>query len=187
MLDLLKLLLSLCRPARILRWAVFVLVMVVLWITVERPTLEDLFKARERRNDYHDQVERLQQQQQRYQKDLADLKAGGFSLEKAVREQCPLLKPGEKIIFIDPPSTPAAPRPAPAPLASVNAIDSVTPVESAVEAPASAKPAPTPGGNAAKKSVKNESKTKSTAKSAAGTAKAAKKTLTRKSAPKSVD
>jgi ribonuclease E len=103
MLDLLLLLLSLCRPARLLSWALCLAGVVALWLAMEKATLRDYIKARARYNSYYEQVQHLQRQQQQYKTELTEIKAGGFHLEKTIREQCPLIRPGEKVVYIETP------------------------------------------------------------------------------------
>lgn len=107
MLDLLLLLLSFFRPVRILRWATFLSVVCVGWLMLENATLQAYLKERARRDDYRGQVQHLQQQQKQYEVELAQLKAGGFSLEQVIRERFDLRYPGEKVLEIETPATPA--------------------------------------------------------------------------------
>jgi hypothetical protein len=180
MLDLLLLLLSLCRPARLLSWALCLAGVVALWLTMEKATLRDYIKARARYNTYYEQVQRLQRQQQQYQTELADIKAGGFRLEKTIREQCPLIRPGEKVVYIETPDDrkAAAARqqmpesrvtvgsdPAPAATEAAREPHSALPAEAVpAEDSAGAKPAP------AKESAESNAPTrKKSARSAAAT------------------
>lgn len=114
MFQLLTILLSFCRPSRLIPWALFFLLLAVAWLAVNYTTLQRYFAERERRNTYRETVVRLQQQQQQLQNEQAALQAGGFPAEKAIRERLMMVKPGEKILFIETP-VPAGSEPKPAP------------------------------------------------------------------------
>ncbi|MCL5270313.1 MAG: septum formation initiator family protein [bacterium] len=103
MLKLLNLVLVCCRPAALVKWAVYLLVVAAIWIYFNRATLQAYFAARERYNAYRAEVAAQEKQQARLNAELKALKAGGFPAEKAIRERLFMVRPGEKIIFVDPP------------------------------------------------------------------------------------
>lgn len=106
LLELLSLILSLCRPARILRWSLFLTVLVAVWVMINYNDLRAWFVVRDRRdNELHEKA-RLEQERDRLLKEQAQLQAGGFSAEKAVRERFKMVRPGEKIILIETPEPP---------------------------------------------------------------------------------
>jgi len=106
---MLSILLSICRPARLLRWALLIVVLLAAWMALNYTKLQDYFSARERRNTYRESVARLQKRHEQLTREHAALLAGGFPAEKAIRERLKMIKPGEKVIDIQMPGDKAAP------------------------------------------------------------------------------
>lgn len=106
MLDFLLHALSMIRPLALLRWGIIIVLLAILWVASHYEALQTYFTARERRQEYSEQVNRLQQEQGRLQAEQAALRSGGFQTEKAIRERLLMVKPGEKILFIETPEVP---------------------------------------------------------------------------------
>jgi cell division protein FtsB len=112
---LLTKLLSFCRPARLFRWLILAVGGTVLWLTINYSKLQEYYTAHENRNNMLDSVNKLQKQRNKLVREWAALQAGGFPLEKAIRERFMMVHPGENILFIDPPETKDAARKKPDP------------------------------------------------------------------------
>lgn len=93
-----------CWPAALLRGLAYLMAGTVIWLILNYSTLQNYFAARERLQTYEREVSRLQDQQSRLIEERAQLQAGGFPAEKAIRERFHMVKPGEKIIFVQPPT-----------------------------------------------------------------------------------
>jgi len=102
--DFIAELLDRLQPARFLRWLTFVILSLgILWILINYETLGEYFEARDRLTAYNENNARLQQRQAELESELKALESGGFPAEKAIRERLFMVKPGEKIIFIEEP------------------------------------------------------------------------------------
>jgi cell division protein FtsB len=101
-------LLSLCRPVRLIRWTTFFLALMLLWVALNYTTLQSYFAAREQRNTYRESVAGLKAEKKKLKRHAGELEDGGFQVEKTIRERLKMARPGEKIIFVQPPAPPAA-------------------------------------------------------------------------------
>lgn len=79
----------------------YVAVCAALLIYINIPTLRDYFETRERRDSYRDSVGRLKAEHDALLREEAELKRGGFAMEKAIRERMLMVQPGEEILFIE--------------------------------------------------------------------------------------
>ncbi len=100
---LLNHLLACFRPKTIVMWAAYLFIPAAIWIYYNYATLQAYFNERDRYNTYRTEVANLEKQQARLSDDLKSLKSGGFSLEKTIRERHGMIKPGEKVIILNPP------------------------------------------------------------------------------------
>jgi cell division protein FtsB len=76
----------------------------VIWLIFDYSLLQEYFQARERRNQYREQVAQAEKRQDNLKLEHEALKQGGFPAEKAIRERQRMVKPGEKVMFIETPS-----------------------------------------------------------------------------------
>lgn len=88
-----------------------------LWVAVNYQTLREFFQARQRRNETKLAVLDMERQYSSLEREKQALEAWGFPAEKAVRERFKMIRPGEKVILLEPEKTPTAdpPQPSPAP------------------------------------------------------------------------
>lgn len=96
-------LLSAFNPLRALKWGAYIVVCCLAWLLLNRDTLREYFEARERKEDYIRDVNRLETEHQQLLAERAALQTEGFPKEKALRERMIMVKPGEEILFVDPP------------------------------------------------------------------------------------
>ena len=89
-------------PRLLLRVAVYVMAGAALMIFFNFSTLQEYFRARERRDNYRESVAALQREYNQLLQEQAELKNNGFDKEKAIRERWLMVKPGEQILFIEP-------------------------------------------------------------------------------------
>jgi cell division protein FtsB len=91
-------------PSLLIRAAAYLFAATALMVYLNFPTLQEYFHARERRDSYRDSVAGLRREYAQLQQEQAELKNNGFDKERAIRERWLMIKPGEQILFIDPPS-----------------------------------------------------------------------------------
>lgn len=103
-------LLSAINPLRAIKWGAYIVICCMVWLMLNRHTLQEYFAARERNDHYAKDISRLKREQTDLQAELAALKEGGFSKEKALRERLRMVKPGEEILYIESPSATPKPR-----------------------------------------------------------------------------
>ncbi|HOE95960.1 MAG TPA: hypothetical protein PLS90_01070 [Candidatus Sumerlaeota bacterium] len=92
------------RPARLL-WPVACLALTAAaWLFVNYDTLQRYLSERERLEHYRSLVAEEERLRDEMIGERAALQAGGFPAEKAIRERFIMVKPGEQILFIEPPA-----------------------------------------------------------------------------------
>jgi cell division protein FtsB len=87
----------------LVKWVAYLLIPVLLWMVFHVSTLQAYFQTQRRLADRRAVVGRLQAEQQRLERELTALQAGGFPAEKAIREGFRMTKPDEHIIFVETP------------------------------------------------------------------------------------
>lgn len=96
---------SVVRPFTLVKWSAYLVICAVLWVWADFTTIQDYLDVRERRQNYENEVVRLKAHLSQQAQERTELQSGGFHLEKTIREKQFLVYPGEKIIFVQPPST----------------------------------------------------------------------------------
>lgn len=91
-------------PSLAIKIASYAFVGAALMLYINYPTLQEYFQARQRRESYSESVAALKKEYSRLLREQAELKNGGFETEKTIRERLRMVKPGERILFIDPPA-----------------------------------------------------------------------------------
>jgi cell division protein FtsB len=100
--SLLESTLACCRPATLAKWVAFAVVPVALWLALNASTLREYFAQRDLRDFHRAKVAHLEQSQLKLDHEQRQLRTGGFSTEKSIRERLLYARPGEKVIFIEP-------------------------------------------------------------------------------------
>jgi cell division protein FtsB len=148
MIQLFSLILSLFRPGRLIRWGIFLAGLVFVWGVINFHKIQAYFAAHERRNNHLEAVAELKKERDRLTREQTALEAGGFPAEKAIRERFIMVRPGEKILFVETP-IPKGQNPkegqtqAPPPLGLASDATTTSPTPEVI-APKQPKPTPTP-------------------------------------------
>ena len=79
----------------------FILIPCFVWCVVNMAALDEYLQARARRDQIGAQVEGLKGEIARMKEEESQLERRGFADEAAARERFRLVKPGEKIIFLE--------------------------------------------------------------------------------------
>jgi cell division protein FtsB len=90
-------------PGLLIRAVAYLMAGVALMVYLNFSTLQQYFSARERRETYRQSIASLRTEHERLAKEQTELKNNGFDKEKAIRERWLMIKPGEQILFIEPP------------------------------------------------------------------------------------
>jgi hypothetical protein len=91
-------------PSLLVKVASYIFVGGALMLYINYPTLQEYFRARARRESYRESVAALKKEYDKLLREQSELKNGGFETEKTIRERLMMVKPGERILFIDPPA-----------------------------------------------------------------------------------
>ena len=94
---------SLIRPTKLLWPLACLLAVSVCWIVLNYWKLQEYFSARDQRQRTRQTVGELERERARLLAERAALQGEGFATEKAIRERFLMVKPGEHIIFVEPP------------------------------------------------------------------------------------
>ena len=89
------------RPFTVIKWLVYVIVPVIFWMGLNFDTLRRYFAERALMRHNADEVARLEKEFGGLTDEKRKLEQGGFPAEKAVRERFKMVKPGEKVIFLE--------------------------------------------------------------------------------------
>lgn len=92
----------LLRPAAFLKGAAFLACFAGVWFAFNYSTLREYFEARRSRNGNKHDVQELERNFSALVKEKRQLEKWGFSAEKEIRERFKMIRPGEKIILIEP-------------------------------------------------------------------------------------
>lgn len=105
MSDALLSILRVINPFALLRWVFYVSAAAVIWLLFDYPLLREYLDARQRRDEYKVLVRHETERRDNLKAEHDALREGGFPAEKAIRERQRMVKPGEKVLFLE---TPAA-------------------------------------------------------------------------------
>lgn len=110
------------RPLLFLRWVFLAVGVAGLWLALNYEGLKDYFEARARRNEVRQTVETMDRQYSQLLQERHELEQWGFTAERAIRERLKMIRPGERVLMIEPPrnesdfSEPSSLREVPEPL-----------------------------------------------------------------------
>ena len=76
------------------------------WCVYNRQTIADYLRSYDRRNELRAEVDRLQEETRKLEEEHEKLQQGGIETEKVARERFRFSKPGEGVLYLDPPATP---------------------------------------------------------------------------------
>ncbi len=107
MFDLLYDLLDRLRPLRLMRWLALGVGCLALWVLINVTPLREYLRLNEELRNHRDTTHRLEQERLNLERERDELQRGDFAAEKAARERLQLIRPGEKIFFIESEPTPA--------------------------------------------------------------------------------
>lgn len=91
------------RPMIVIKWLAYSAILLAIWLGFNYSVLRDYFDARALRNENRRAVAELNRQVSSLLEEKAQLETWGFSAEKAIRERFKMIRPGEKVILLDPP------------------------------------------------------------------------------------
>ncbi len=105
MIEVLLEILSRLRPLKLVRWLAVVGACLLLFILINNQPLREYFTMRDTLDTYRQKNDQLERDRNDLLREEAALQAGGFPAEKAIRERLRMIKPGEKVYFIEDEST----------------------------------------------------------------------------------
>lgn len=105
MIEILVEILSRLRPLKLVRWVAVVAACLLLFILINNQPLREYFSMRDNLETYRQTNAQLERERNELLKENEALQAGGFPAEKAIRERQLMIKPGEKVFFIEDPQT----------------------------------------------------------------------------------
>lgn len=88
---------------RLLLWLALLVLLAVGWVFWSKDVLVQYWENRNDRNALKKEVERLERDVERREHEREMLKQGGFETEKVARENLKLIKPGEEVLYLQPP------------------------------------------------------------------------------------
>ncbi len=88
----------------LIQWAAGLAVAGAVWFAVNHPSLSAYRASQSLLNRNKAEVHQMEEEFARLGDEKHQLEVGGFSTEKAIRERFKMVKPGEKVIFIEPES-----------------------------------------------------------------------------------
>lgn len=91
------------RPVTILKCIVYLAVPFALWLMHNYETLTEYFTARAHRDQNKIEVTSLEREFASLLNEKRQLEVGGFATEKAIRERLMMVRPGERVMFIEEP------------------------------------------------------------------------------------
>lgn len=88
-----------------LAWGVVFLIVIAGWCVLHFRSIAEYVDSHSERNAARESNERLRQDVKRLERQQEELARGGFEVEKEARERLDLIKPGESVLQIAPPSS----------------------------------------------------------------------------------
>jgi len=86
----------------IIKWIVYVTIPAVVWFGVNYQTLRNYLSSQNGLDQNKIEVAKLEKEYKKLQLEKRQLETGGFSTEKTIRERFKMVRPGERVIFIEP-------------------------------------------------------------------------------------
>lgn len=96
------------RPFTLLRWTIYFCAAAVLWLCLDFRLLQQYFQARQRHDDYKEQLRQTKERNAKAIQANRELRQGGFKLEQEARLR-QMIKPGERVIEVRTPEPQASP------------------------------------------------------------------------------
>ena len=90
-------------PRGLLAWLVLIVVVLMAWCFINRDTIMSYSHHRLQRDEVREEVDGLKAGIERLDEERDVLNKGGFEVERAARERFRLSKPGEQVLYLDPP------------------------------------------------------------------------------------
>lgn len=101
MIEIILEILSRLRPLKLVRWLAVVGACLLLFILINNQPLREYFTMRDNLDTYRQTNAQLERERNDLLKEDEALQAGGFPAEKAIRERLLMIKPDEKVYFIE--------------------------------------------------------------------------------------
>jgi cell division protein FtsB len=90
-------------PFILVKWLAYLAVLFALWLAFNYDTLRDYFSSQTLMRQNQAEVAALESEHKRLNEENKQLEVGGFEAEKVIRERFKMVRPGERVIFIEEP------------------------------------------------------------------------------------
>jgi cell division protein FtsB len=88
-----------------LAWGIVFLIVIATWCVLHFRSIADFVDSRHERDAVRESNERLRRDIEMLERQQEELARGGFEIEKEARERLDLIKPGESVLRVSPPSS----------------------------------------------------------------------------------